>query len=274
MRVSRKMGMWILRIVVYSALIYGGVRYFEWKNIYYPTKEIKSNPGDYGLGYEDVVLVTEDDARLHGWWIPHSDARGSIIMFHGNAGNIGGRAWLAPDLHNLGLNVLMFDYRGYGRSEGLPSERGTYRDARAAYEYVRVKHGNAEDPPIVLYGRSLGGAIATQCAVDKPVRGLILESTFASVPAMAREMYPGLPLHKICGFKYDTLEKIGRIDAPLLISASENDTLVPSAQGREIFEAAEDPKIWCYLTGEHNESGWQNNAEYWRVFRTFIDENL
>lgn len=271
---AKRMTILILKLCVYAVLIYGAVRFFEWKSVYHPTKEIREDPSAYGLNYEDVTLATEDDMHLHGWWVPHAESRGTIIMFHGNGGNIGGRAWLLPDLHSLGLNILLFDYRGYGRSEGIPTEKGTYRDAKAAYEFVREQYDGADNIPVILYGRSLGGAIAAECAVEEEVAGLILESTFASIKAMTKDIYGGLPVNLLTTFEYDTLGKIDRIDTPLLIAASRDDSMIPWQQGRKIFEAAREPKQWVQLSGDHNVSGWQSDPHYWKTLKVFVDSVL
>jgi uncharacterized protein len=261
----------IARLCIYSGLLYGGVRFFEWKNVYHPLRELEFTPADAGLDFEDVIFVASDDVELHGWWMPHPEARGTVIMFHGNAGNIGTRVWMAADLQRMNLNVFLFDYRGYGRSRGIASERGTYRDGAAAYEFVRAKYGDAEQPPVLLYGRSLGAAIALQCALDKPVKGLIMESAFASIEAMGRSMFPYLPVSLIARYKYDNISKIRNLKCPLLMSSSTADTLVPYEQTRSVFTAAPEPKFWSDLIGDHNDSGWHSSPEYWRQIIDFVD---
>ncbi len=262
----------ILRIVIYTLIAYGVLRLFEWRSLYCPSKEIKHTPEETGLKFEDVTFVTEDDIRLNGWWIPHKKARGTVIMFHGNGGNIGGRVAAADDLHSLRLNVFLFDYRGYGRSRGITTEKGTYKDARAAYEYVRMRYQNVEKPPVILYGRSLGGAVAAQCALDKPIKGLILESTFSSTSDMAREMYPWLPIHSIITFKYNTVDKIEKVSVPLLISGSVDDNMIPSSQGKKVFDRAKEPKRWIDLTGGHNDAGWMSSPAYWKTLEEFVNK--
>lgn len=237
-------------------------RWFEWKNLYYPDRKMDATPADVGLRFEEIWFVAEDGARLHGWWIPHPEARGTVIHLHGNAGNISSRIWIPADLNRLKLNVFLFDYRGYGRSKGFPREKGLYRDARAAYEVVRAKYDDAENPPVILHGQSLGGAVAAQLALDKPCRGLIIESTFSSVPDMARAMYPALP-RAVIRSKFDTVSKMPEIRIPVIVAHSRTDDLVPYEQGRKIFEAANEPKVFCELTGGHNETGWHACGDYW-----------
>ncbi len=274
MKKRRRMFSILSRVFVYSLLIYGMGRYFEWKNIYHPSRTIRFDPSHVGLEYEDINLVTEDDKRLHGWWIPHEDARGSLIFFHGNAGNIGDRVWMAKDLHELGLNIFLLSYRGYGRSRGIPTEKGTYKDARAAYEFVRIQHGDDDSPPIILYGRSLGGAIAIQCALDKPVRGLIVESTFKSIPEIGKDLYPWLPVKLISRYSYDNVGKISEVSAPVLIAASHDDAIVPWGHTRAVYEAASEPKYWAEMIGDHNDTGWHTSPEYWRKLRDFLNKYL
>jgi hypothetical protein len=253
-------------------VLYGLLRLFEWKSLYFPHANIEATPAALGLTFEDITLITEDGVQLNGWWLPHPQARGTIIHCHGNAGNLGHRVELAADLHRLGLNVFMFDYRGYGRSRGWPNERGLYRDARAAYEFVRVQYGNTEQPPILVHGQSLGGAVAAQLALDKPVRGLIIESAFTSVPDMARQLYPLLPLHLICSARYDTTAKLARLTIPKLVAHSSADEMIPYAMSRQLFEAAAAPKKFVTLNGGHNDGIW--TAEYQRALQDFVNQTL
>ncbi len=180
---------WVWGAILGLGGLYAWMRYFEWRNVYFPTREFAAKPDQLGMEFEDVDFMSEDARLLHGWWIPCANARGTVIHCHGNAGNIGDRVELAADLHRLRLNVFLFDYRGYGLSRGLPTETGTYADARAAYEVVRARYNDSERPPIIVHGQSLGGAVAIQLALDKSVRGLVVESSFTSVSDMARRLY-------------------------------------------------------------------------------------
>ncbi|OQA29589.1 MAG: Alpha/beta hydrolase family protein [Verrucomicrobia bacterium ADurb.Bin345] len=262
---------WVAGSAALAAAGWAFLRYFEWKNLYFPAGPITTTPAEFGLEYEDVVFVSEDGNALHGWWIPHARARGSVIHCHGNAGNIGDRAWLAADFHRLGLNVFLFDYRGYGQSRGLPTERGTYADARAAFEVVRAKYGDADNPPILVHGQSLGGAVAIQLACDRPVCGLIVESTFTSVVEMGRKLYPRLPVRAFIRYRYNSLEKIARIAVPKLISHSRTDELVPFEMGQQLFNAASEPREFVALAGTHGEAGWGTTPEYWPCVERFVD---
>ena len=252
--------------------LYGFLRLFEWKSLYFPRVTIEATPAQLGLTFEEITLVAEDGVQLNGWWLPQPHARGAIIHCHGNAGNLGHRVELAAELHRLGLNVFLFDYRGYGQSRGWPTERGLYRDARAAYEFVRAQYGHVERPPILLHGQSLGGAVATQLARDKPVVGIIIESAFTSVPNMVRQLYPGLPLYRLISARYNTLASLEQLVIPKLIAHSTEDAIIPFAMGCQLFAAAAPPKRFIVLTGGHNDSAWTDN--YRQAVREFVDETL
>jgi fermentation-respiration switch protein FrsA (DUF1100 family) len=253
-------------------LLYGALRFLEWKMIYFPRAEVEATPDLLGLKFEDITFIAEDGVKLNGWWVPHAQARGTLLHCHGNAGNLGHRVELAARLHQLGVNVFLFDYRGYGKSCGRPSERGLARDARAAYEFVRAQYGDAERPPILLHGQSLGGAVAAQLALEKKVRGLILESAFTSVPDMARQLYPGLPLHRLIMTRFDTLAHVTQLTIPKLIAHSPDDEVVPFEMGRRLFAAAAPPKQFVALTGGHNDGLW--TPEYERALHELLAQTL
>lgn len=248
-------------------------RFFEWRSMYYPGRHIAFTPADAGLVYEDVSFLAEDDARLHGWWIAADHAPGTLIVCHGNAGNMGDRVGLAADLHRLGLNLFMFDYRGYGRSRGIPTEKGTYKDARAAFEVVRSRYQDTETPPIAVFGRSLGGGVAVQLALDRPVRALVVENTFTSTMDMARHLYPWLPT-SLCRFRYDSLSKVGRLRVPKLFAHALHDEVVPFSLGEALFARAAEPKAMVQLRGGHNDTGWATTPGYWETLSRFLAEHL
>lgn len=262
---------WVIAVL---ALVWAYLRWFEWKNIYYPTRTLEATPASVHLDYEDVTFITDDGHVLHGWWIPHGAARGTILHCHGNAGNIGDRVWLAADLHRLAVNVFLFDYRGYGRSRGLPTEQGTYEDARAAYEVIRARYDDMEVPPVIVHGESLGGAVAIQLALDKPVAGLVIESTFSSTLDMAATLYPWLPARALCRFRYDSVAKVGRLRVPKLFAHSRDDEMIPYALAEKLYDAAAEPKARCDLEGAHNDAGWNGTPAYWEALQTFVDNIL
>jgi fermentation-respiration switch protein FrsA (DUF1100 family) len=220
-------------------------RYF----IYYPDKELTRDPGDAGLDYEDVTFTTADGLQLHGWFVP-GESEMTLFWFHGNAGNIGHRVEHMAELHaRLGLSIFIFDYRGYGRSEGSPSERGTYLDADAALAYLRSRP-DVDGQKIVFFGHSLGSAIAVEAAVGNSAYAVVLESPFTSIQAMAKRAYPFLPgVGALVRTRYDTLAKIKGVNAPLLVLHGDRDDTVPLDMGRELFEAANPPKRFYAVEG-------------------------
>ena len=175
---------------------------FQDQLLYFPSRTLVTTPDRYGLAYETVHLDTADGERLHGWWIPADDARGTLLFFHGNAGNISGRLESVKQFHQLGLNVLIIDYRGYGQSTGSPSEEGLYRDAEAAWQHAVTQRG-IDPSRIVIFGRSLGGGPATWLATQHDAGALLLESAFTSVPDMAAHHYPWLPARQLTTTQFD-----------------------------------------------------------------------
>jgi len=209
--------------------------------LYFPSKQILFEPSALGLDSLDVEIETEDGERLHAWWFPaRGEALGHVLLFHGNAGNIGDRLLHAQLLTGVGLDVFLFDYRGYGRSTGSPDEEGTYRDARAARSALLRQEGVAADR-VVYLGESLGGAVALALAREAPPRGLVLVSTFTSVRDMGRVHYPILPVALVPD-AYPSLSRIGGLECPLLLMHGDRDDIVPIDQGRALFDAAPDPK--------------------------------
>ena len=245
--------------------------FIERRLIYHPEKDLHSDPSNLGLAYEDAVFTASDGVRLHGWYVPGSRDV-TFLWFHGNAGNISHRLSNLKEMHDeLAVNILIFDYRGYGQSRGTPSEQGTYLDAMAALGYLRTR----EDVPIdqiVYYGRSLGGAIAVELAAQEPPYGLVLESSFPSVPYMARKANPLLPLWRLLRTKYDSAAKVPHIQAPLLQIHGDSDDTVPLEAGRALFEAANTPKEFYVIPGaDHNDTYLVGGTAYWEKLREFID---
>ena len=238
--------------------------------IYFPSRTLYGTPAERGLRYVEASFTTADGVRLHGWFIP---GRSGLTWFwlHGNAGNISHRLENIELLHHrLGVSVFIFDYRGYGRSEGRPSEQGTYRDAEAALAYVRGLP-SVDPSRIVVFGRSLGAAVAVELATHERVLGLILESPFSSIPAMARAVYPWLPVGPLLRTRYDSLGKIGRIEVPLLILHSPGDEVVPYQQGRDLFAAAREPKRFHAIEGAgHNDTYIVGGEPYWQALADFL----
>ncbi len=246
---------------------------FERRLVYFPSRGLDLQPGDLGLAHEEAFLAAEDGVRIHAWLLPAAGARRLILVCHGNAGNLSHRLRRAREMQRrLGASVLLFDYRGYGRSEGSPDEQGTSRDARAAWRYATGTKGL---PPssIVLFGESLGAAVAAQLALEKPARALVLESPFTSIPDMARVAYPFLPpVGPLIRTRYETLAKAPRLALPLLVLHGERDEVVPIAQGRRVFEAAAGPKRFVAIPGAgHNDTYLAGGQPYWDALAAFLD---
>lgn len=225
-----------------------------------------------GLPLQDVWLETDDRVRLFGWYVDAGPARPVLLWCHGNAGNVVHRLENLAFLYRLGLSVFLFDYRGYGRSAGSPSEAGLYRDAQAAYDYVtRIR--KIAPQRLILFGRSLGAAVAAELAVSSPAAGLILETPFPSIEAMAKAHYLGLPAHWLLEARYDLLEKLKRIAIPILVIHGDRDTIVPMALGREVFEMAREPKALYIVRGaDHNNLYLVGGRPYFQRLRQFITD--
>jgi fermentation-respiration switch protein FrsA (DUF1100 family) len=237
---------------------------------HYPGRDYIATPARLGMEFEAVSLVTEDGVRLEGWYVPAPNARATLALFHGNAGNISHRLETIRMFHDLGLSVLIVDYRGYGRSQGRPDEEGTYRDARAVWRYLTETRGLAP-ADIVLFGRSLGAAIALELATRVRPGGLILESTFTSAPDLAATVYWYLPVQLLSRFRYPSLERIGSIRCPLLVVHSRDDEIVPYQQGRRLYDAAPEPKRFLDIRGDHNEGYSRSRRVYLDGLKEFLD---
>ena len=218
------------------------------KMLYFPDREIETTPESLGLPYEEVAFSSES-YKLHGWWIPAPEqpARGTVLFFHGNAGNISQRTNTIGFWNTLGFHLLIFDYRGYGKSTGTPNEKGTYADALAAWNWL-VQEKKVKEETIILNGRSLGGAIAASLAEQVSAGSLILESTFTSVPAMAKAVYPIVPTRWVT-IHYNTLQRLQNIQTPVMITHSPDDDVIPFQHGQELFDHAKEPKSSLHSRG-------------------------
>jgi uncharacterized protein len=238
--------------------------------LYFPTRAIIETPDRAGLDYRDLGLETDDGERLHGWWIgARADSVGHLLLCHGNAGNVGDRVLHAALLAAAGFDVLLFDYRGYGRSSGRPSEEGTYRDARAALTCLLEQPG--VDPARVFYlGESLGGAVALDLALERPAAGLVLLSAFTGVRELGRLHYPFVPAALVPD-AYPTLRRIHELNAPLLVLHGDRDDIVPLSHGRALFEAAPGLKRLHVFPGlGHNDLVPLAGAEFARVIASWV----
>jgi len=249
------------------------VGFLQARLIYFPSREYAAGPGDVGLKFEDLTLKTADAVGIAAWYVPCEAAKGTLIFAHGNGGNIADRLHAVKLLHGMGVNVLIFDYRGYGRSEGRPTEDGTYEDAEAAWRYLVEDRGERPER-IVLFGESLGGAVVIELARRHRPGALVVESTFTSLVDVGRLHYPLLPVRLLLRYRYDSIGVVGRIDCPKLFIHGRDDTLVPIGNARKLFEAAAEPKQFLETPGDHNEAGFTYSPEYGERLAAFLDRVL
>jgi fermentation-respiration switch protein FrsA (DUF1100 family) len=246
----------------------------EQRYVYFPDRELVATPAAVDLVYEEVRFAAADGMRLHGWYLSGEADRPLVVFCHGNAGNISHRLESLDLLRGLGLSVFIFDYRGYGQSEGTPSEEGTYADARGALAWLRQRGWTPAQ--LIYFGESLGAAVALQLAVEQPSAGLVLEAPFTSIAAMGRHHYSLLYflLGWLLDARYDNLAKIGRVRSPLLIIQGEADTIVPPAMARRLYEAANEPKTLRLIPGaDHNDLLYVDGNAWWNAWREFLDKD-
>lgn len=227
---------------------------FQERLVYFPGigREAMVTPQAYGLAFEEATIATADGEKLAAWWVPAENARGTVLMFHGNAGNISHRLEYLGMFHRLRYSTLIVDYRGYGHSTGTPSEQGTYRDAEAAWDHLLHARG-ARPADVVILGESLGGAVAAWLAIRVGPRAVVLASTFTSVPDLGAQVYPFLPVRLISRFSYDNIAAVKALKSPLLVAHSRNDDIIPFSHGKALFEAANEPKQFLEMQGGHND---------------------
>jgi fermentation-respiration switch protein FrsA (DUF1100 family) len=239
--------------------------------IFFPDPYLVNVPSDFGLAFEDVTFETSDGVRLHGWWIPAEPAKALLLFCHGNAGNISHRLDNVYRLHELGLSVFIFDYRGYGRSEGRISEKGFYLDAEAAYDTVRDRIVG-DRRKLVIFGRSLGGIAAVHLGAVRVCDGLILESTFPNLGAMAGHHFPIPAIGSGLKNRLNALGEIPQVKVPILCFHGDRDSIVPIRLGRELYEAARAPKEFVTLAGaDHNDTYLVGGQEYFDKLIRFVE---
>jgi fermentation-respiration switch protein FrsA (DUF1100 family) len=237
--------------------------------LYFPSGEIEATPLDIGLPYEDLTLRTADGLNISAWYVPAEDLRSVVLFCHGNAGNISHRLDSIRIFHSLGLAVLIFDYRGYGKSQGSPDEKGTYEDAEAAWDYL-VNSLRVKPDRIIFFGRSLGSAVAAEIALRKQAGALIMESGFTSVPDLGEKFFPHLPVRLIARYHYASISKVDKIKIPKLFIHSPADEIVPYEQGLKLFEKACEPKEFLQIIGGHNEGFLLSGTAYINGLRLFL----
>ena len=234
-------------------LILGLMFLFQNKLLFMPSSAIFQTPQSAGLQAEDLWMTTEDDVRIHGWYFPNESAELVVILSHGNAGNISGRITIAETLLNSGAAVLMYDYRGYGQSEGKPTEAGLYKDIEAVVHHLKTDKGYDENE-MVMYGRSLGAAVAAYAATQFNIRGLVLDSAFKNLRAMIRDVYPFVPT-VLARYRFPTDEYIMQLEGlPIMIMHSPGDEIVRFSHGRALYEMIDQPKAFVELRGGHNDN--------------------
>lgn len=263
-------------LLLVLAGLYGAILFYVYARqarlLYQPQashRTLSATPGAIGLGYEDLRIRAPDGVTLHAWLVPAGPGRPVVLFCHGNAGNIADRLDTVRLLHGLNVNVLIFDYRGYGQSTGRPSEDGTYRDAEAVWRYLVEERGYARHE-IILFGRSLGGAIAAHLAQDVQPAALILEAAFSSLPDIAAHHFWYLPVRYLARFRYSTLDYIRSVDAPTLVIHSSEDDVVPIEQGRKIYDQAKGPKRFLLILGPHTEGIQVSGTRYTEGLRRFL----
>ncbi|MBD2186986.1 alpha/beta hydrolase [Pseudanabaena mucicola] len=269
----------LIRILVFAYIGLAVVLYIGQSNlVFMPSKDVVETPAILGIPFEDISLVTKDNVNLSAWFVPARDkdliGKGVILFCHGNGGNISNRISYLPIFRELGLSTFVFDYRGYGKSEGNPTEEGTYLDVEAAWQYLTQEK---QIPPqkIIIYGESLGGAIASYLAQkisqeNIKARGLVLASTFTSISDRASELYPFLPIRLLCKFTYNSIERLTKIKMPVLVIHSRDDEIIPFAHGDRNFQVANQPKTMVILKGDHNSGFLDSLATYRKGLDEFM----
>ena len=265
---AEKLLAFTLFVTIGWLLLVGMLSLQEKSLIFLPSKTLGRTPRDLGLTAEELEITTTDGVTLHGWWIKAGNNQ-TAIWYHGNAGNISHR--LANTLRlieELNVDVVLVDYRGYGKSTGNPDENGLYLDGTAIYDAV-AKRGV---PPgdIILFGRSLGAAVAIETALHRPAGKLVLESAFQSIPVLARRLYWFVP-SPVVRTRMDNESKIRRINIPLLMLHGEDDQLVPIEHGKQLFSLAREPKTFHRIAGAgHNDTWTTGGTAYWNAWRAFL----
>jgi len=265
------------RLLVVALCTYIGVAIlvglFQTRLIYFPSSALELTPVDVRLKFDDVTLTTQDGVRISAWFVPADDARTTVLFFHGNAGNNGNRIPELKVLNSLHYNVMILDYRGFGKSEGSPSENGTYLDAVAAWEYL-VQIRGIPTKTIVIVGESIGGGVAIELARREQPGALVVQSTFTRLADIAALHYPLLPVGLLLRHRYDSVDKVGDIHCPKLFFHSTDDSLIPITMGRALYDAAAQPKQFLETPGEHVGGGFMYSDEFAERLRVFIDSAM
>ncbi|MCD6249493.1 MAG: alpha/beta hydrolase [candidate division Zixibacteria bacterium] len=261
-------GLLVVLFVALSIMVY----FRQGRVIFVPSREIEIRPDQVGLVWEDVFIEVADGERVHAWYFPIEGGvvtSRTVLFCHGNAGNISHRLQTVQLLLELGSNALIFDYRGFGRSDGKPTENNMYADARAVYHWL-LKEKQITPSDVFLFGRSLGGAVAIDLAVSNECAGVVVESSFTSIVDMGRRLYPYMPVPLLARYRFDSISKIGQIESKVLITHSPDDEMVPYEMGRQLYEAASDNCTFVVLTGGHNDQSYFYNTNYRNGLQEFF----
>jgi uncharacterized protein len=262
----------IIRFIIYTVIVIiillVFVKYLENSSVYFPEKEILANPSVVNLAYEDVSFKTRDGKTLNAWFVPADNARNTILLCHGNGGNIGDRLDKIKLLHGLGLSVFIFDYRGYGLSSGKPSEKGLYLDAQAAYEYL-MSLRQVKENRIIIYGESLGSVAALDLASRRHPAAVIVEGAFSNAADMAKIIYPRLPSFLFWN-RFDSMRKIVKVSSPVLFFHSRDDEVAPFVLGEKLYNAFSGSRRFVELTGGHNDAFLGSKDIYLKELAEFI----
>jgi len=238
--------------------------------IFFPAGTLAYEPSAVNLHWEDIHFETDDGKVLHGWYVPHEESEKILLFSHGNAGNISHRLGLLELLHSEGISTFIYDYRGYGNSEGRPNEKGVYRDIQAAWSYL-IREKNYENHQVILFGRSLGASVSAWLAQSVDPGGLILESAFTSARDVASDVYPFIPSGLVRS-EFSTIEYLRNITVPVLIMHSPDDTIIPFHHGQKLYEAASDPKYFIELRGGHNDNFMASGELYFEGLNKFLND--
>jgi len=260
----------VLLLILCFRIFYRQVENFF---IFYPDARFEAVPSSFGLMHQEISFLAEDGTKLHGWFFPLKEDAPLMLFCHGNAGNISHRLENVKLLLDHGLQVFIFDYRGYGRSKGRPSEQGLYQDGLAAYDFLTA-HRRIVPKKIVVFGRSLGAAVAIEIALHREVKCLIIESAFTSTKEMAKSLPLFMPLSFMLPPHYNNMAKISRINAPKLIIHGEADEIVPFSMGRKLYHAATPPKYFYPISrAGHNDTYMVAGRKYFRTLSTFARQS-
>lgn len=261
----------LLWCVGVALLLFWAVRRFESSNLYFPTRRIDATPRSIGLDYQPLSVSLSDGTRVAGWIVAAPESRGTLLFCHGNAGNISHRLESIRTFHEMNLTVAIFDYPGYGESTGRPHERNLYASARAVYDLLSM---SLSPNQIVLFGRSLGAAVAVHLASEVPAAGLIAESAFTNTVDIGRDAFPFLPVKLLVRQHFDSISKIAAVTMPTIIIHSRQDEIIPYKHGVRLFEFATEPKTFLEISGGHNDGYLVSGERYLQGMKAFLDNVL